>query len=165
MAKKKCRVGDVALIPLPGGGFVCCVIGRSSPKNIILFIYVFGPRLQTRTNISFEGLDPDQALARYRCGGWGVKDGTWIVVGSIPSWNKEPWAMPPIKRVCSITGRVYADEYSDEDPSQFIKSTLVDDSFVGLPNGCAGHILVAELIEDILSQVETPDAEAGSSNS
>jgi hypothetical protein len=99
----------------------------AAPEGKVLLGYFFGPRLESKTPVELDDLDPAKALLRVRFGDLGLINGEWPVLGTIPEWNPAQWPMPwfvqrdPLGKMKPKLVR-----YSDRDPNHEESEEPVD---------------------------------------
>jgi len=104
--------GTVFLVPLTPSGFAAGVLARTDGKGRA-FGYFFGPRVQDLAMLDIAALVPNRAALVCKFGDHGLHTGRWIVVGRIPSFDREIWTLPRFRRAHDSKQYVYVTEYDD----------------------------------------------------
>ncbi len=89
--------GDCFSVPLRNGGFAVGVVARMDGGGGI-FGYFFGPRFADVKQINVLDLSPEDNILIGMCGDLGLIKNEWVVVGRIPNWSRQQWAMPKFIR-------------------------------------------------------------------
>lgn len=107
--------GTWIAVPLKTGGFALGLIARASNRGAVL-CYFFGPRRQALPQLSeAKALRPDDAVKVVRVGDLHLLDGKWSVLGTLASWDRSLWSMPPFARRDSLSKRAWRVEHSEDD--------------------------------------------------
>lgn len=126
MKKLSYKEGTWFAVPLRQGGYAVGLAARVTPKENLLLAYFFGPK---RENIPLlEELTPftrDQAILVLMTGDLHLINGQWQIIGQATDWNRSEWPIPKFVRHEEFTNRIYLLEYSDDDPSTFIRQTKI----------------------------------------
>jgi hypothetical protein len=75
------------------------------------FGYFFGPRMEKEATLDIATLVPTRAALVCRFGENGLRTGRWPVVGEIPGFSREVWALPKFQRAHDSQQLVYVTEY------------------------------------------------------
>lgn len=120
MPRSDLSEGTVFAVPLRSHGVAVGVLARSS-RSGILFGHFFGPRRdQLPVLESLASLAPEDAVLVGRFGYLGLPDGSWLVLGPLPGWDRSRWSMPPLVRREPITGTAFLVLYDDSDPARLV---------------------------------------------
>jgi hypothetical protein len=128
-------------VPLRTGGFGVGRIVRANAKAGIHLGYFFGLRLdQIPTLRSLENMQPSEAILIARFGHFGLRKGTWPIIGS-SVLARDQWRVPQFVRRDLLNGRLYKVTYSADDPAEEIDIQPISSSeAVHLPeDGTFGH--------------------------
>jgi hypothetical protein len=155
--RKVLQQGDVAAIPLPSGGFAAAVIARSKKRtDSVVFVYVFGPRYKTRKQIRESVTSFQASSAIYRSKAGAGRD--WSNEGRIEDFARDEWPMPPLLRVCSLTGRRRLVRYDDDDPARELSSSPVrggkSTTNSHAEDGLDGPLALSSYIDDLLARAD-----------
>lgn len=110
--------GTLFLVPLRRGGFARGLVARSAPEGALLFGYFFGPKVSSLVQMNTDDMRPEFAIARLLFSDLGLVNGEWPIVGVVPNWRREDWAMPDFVRRDVIGRRAWLVRRSDADPSK-----------------------------------------------
>jgi hypothetical protein len=141
--------GSVFLVPLQGSGYARGVVARASKRGRVLFGYFFGPRLVSEAGMLMDDLTPEAAILRGRFGDLGLIEGTWMIYGMVPNWDRAAWPMPDFIHTEPIANRTWCVRYSDYDPQEVESETRCQLHPDLLPNIMSG----AEAIEIKLTKL------------
>jgi hypothetical protein len=115
--------------------------------------YFFGPkyaRLPTLADAA--GLSPDRAAFVAKFGDLALKRGTWTVLGTLNSWDRQAWPIPVFVRYEELSGRTFRVVYADDNPNRVIREELVaaGDSVIGPPDALLGAGYVEKVLTSTL---------------
>ncbi len=106
--------GDWIGVPLDGGWAVG-LIARMSSRYGGCLGYFFGPLLRTLPNVEQLGhLKANQAIYIRQFMSVALEEGRWPILGRMPAWQANEWAMPKFRSRHPIIGRWRICEYDDE---------------------------------------------------
>ena len=71
-------------------------------------------------------LTEGSAVDRCRFGDLGLLNGSWPVIGKLPSWNRDKWPLPLFFRQEPFGGRAFVVQYADDNPNQYIAEAQTD---------------------------------------
>jgi hypothetical protein len=127
--KRPYSEGSVFLVPLGGGGFARGIVARVPLRaGKILLGYFFGPKVHAISDVMYDDLEPKQAILCVRFGDLGLINGTWSVLGILPSWQRANWPFPDFVRRELLTNRAYLVHYVDTDPRKIEFEKPIDPS-------------------------------------
>jgi hypothetical protein len=115
--------------------------------------YFFGPARDDVPRIDeLDRLDASNADLARKFGDLGLRSGTWPLIGSLSSWDRNQWPMPDFRRYEELTGRTFVVTYSDADPNQVERERLsTPDDTINLPkDGLAGAGFVEVVLTELL---------------
>jgi len=127
----KYKEGDLFAVPLPDGGYAIGIVARAARKRNkgILLGYFFGSwRSEIPSIHELATLTPKDAVYVCRFGDLGLFNGTWSVIGQLPSWNKAAWPMPAFVRKQLISGKTLKVVYADDDPARVVSEIETNSS-------------------------------------
>ena len=108
--------GTCFTVPLSPSGYALGVVARTSKKGCIFLGYFFGPRHKKIPTIKdVEHLYQKDAIGVWRVGDLGLVDGSWTIIGKVPSWNRTEWSVPQFIRSDPLSHRAWRVTYSDDD--------------------------------------------------
>jgi hypothetical protein len=110
--------GTVFALPLRNGGFARGVVARAAPEGAVLYGYFFGPKLTSFDEVRSDNLRPEAAVAQMIFGDLGLMNGEWVILGSLPNWQRSDWRMPDFVRRDPVGKRAWRVRRSDVDPSK-----------------------------------------------
>ena len=155
MTKLPYREGDLFALPLRDSGFGIGLVARSAPRGRILFGFVFRPRYaQIPTIAQVRRCSRRDAIISCRFGDLHLIDGTWHVLGAMPSWDRLEWTLPSFVRSEEpLAKRKWEVVYDDSDPSKLVQEGQLDDAATCEPaNGPSGAGAVQTVLTKRLSQ-------------
>ena len=154
MKKRPYREGDLFALPLRDRGYAVGLVARSGPRRGVLFGYFFASRYSDVPTLSeLPAFSPKDAILRCRFGDLGLIEGTWLVLGQIPGWERITWKMPPFVQHEPFTGRKIQIIYSDTDPNAVVSETRLDpDADIEPKDGMAGAGFVELRLTKLLSK-------------
>jgi len=91
-------------------------------------------------------------------GDLGLRDGEWIVLGSLPGWDRSAWPMVKFGQVEGA--RAYLCTYDENDPNRMVRRELVPaEQIEGLPRaGTSGHVALSIKLDTAISKKEARPA-------
>lgn len=104
--------GNVFLVPL-SVGFAVGVLVRFDGRGRAYGVF-FAPRRASKEEVVISELKPEDGCLRFRFGDHGLYTGRWPVIGRIPLWNREQWALPKFWRSHDDINLCYITEYDDK---------------------------------------------------
>lgn len=118
--------GTLFAVPLQSGKYAVGVVARASPGGVMLN-YFFGPaRERVPTADELNHLRPQDVLLVGRVGDLHLLQGTWLVIGQLPSWKRAEWPMPLVVRRDDIMKRAWLAQYSDTNPNSLPSEKEID---------------------------------------
>jgi hypothetical protein len=151
MKRQIYQEGSVVAIPLVEGGYATGLIGRRAPRGGgILTLFCFGPRRKTKPKIEdCADLHPTNATLVLRSGDYGIKKGTWKVVGSLPQWNRDDWRTPDLIRKDDATRTAWRVSYDDSNPNKVVGEVpMAYDALLETTDGLWGYLLVEQVLSE-----------------
>jgi len=147
--------GNLFSIPLKNGGYAVGVISRVGVGGRILFGYFFGPkRNDILDSDSLQSIEPKDAVLIGRFGDLGILNGSWRIIGTLNSWNRDLWFTSRFIRVDIVSNESFVVEYSEKNLSVELSCTLCDSSMrEALPkDGLMGYGAVEIILTKLLDK-------------
>ncbi len=92
--KVSCSEGSWVVVPLRNGGWGLGLVARRGGEGGLLG-YFFGPRRTDRPVLDdVRGHRSEDAVTVAYFSEARIVDGTWPVLGTLPSWRREDWPVP-----------------------------------------------------------------------
>jgi hypothetical protein len=124
--KVPCQEGALFAVPLRSGKYAVGVVARTSPGGVMLN-YFFGPaRESVPTADQLSHLRPQDALLVGCVGDLHLLQGSWLIIGQLPSWKREEWPMPLFVRRDDIMKKAWLVQYSDANPNSLPTESRMD---------------------------------------
>ena len=93
--------GDCIAVPLLTTGFGIGIVTRIGQHGVVLGCF-FGPKWEGVPRVGqLYGLTEKRSILVRRCADTGLRDGTWIVIGRSPDWNRRAWRVPKFESAAS----------------------------------------------------------------
>jgi hypothetical protein len=153
------REGTWFAVPLKSGGYGIGVVARMGPNGKIILAYLFGPRRQTLPSpAELEQLRASDAIRRLRTGDLGLVNGSWLLLGNLPSWDRRNWPMPPFIRRAEQLKLAWRAAYSESDPGKLEREESVPFDTEGLESDSlygygATELLMTKLLTEQPAEV------------
>jgi hypothetical protein len=104
-------------IPLRNGGFAVGLVARATSEGPHLLAYMFGPKRDAVPTIDdVVDLEPSSAVKVARTGDLKLINGTWPIIGHLPTFRRSAWPFPKFVRTEELARRAWVVEYGDDDP-------------------------------------------------
>jgi hypothetical protein len=145
-------VGKVFVVPLKNGGFSIGLVARQD-KNILLG-YFFNTYFFEKP-ITVKDLIINKSNICLIClfSILGLKNNEWTVIGSLPDWNKDEWAVPMFKQKDPLLDIYYAINY-DDSLNEISKIKMSKEDANKLYNGgIYGYGIVESILTKIIKNV------------
>ena len=96
-------------------------------------------------------LDPEDAIHRCHFGDAGLKSGEWPIIGSLPNWDRNKWALHRFLRGNPLTNDAVVVEYDPDNPAvRTLTTRATNEDRSSLPkDGTAGHIYVEQVLAEL----------------
>ncbi len=120
------KEGTWFAIPLREGGYATGRVARHSPNGEIILAYFFGPKRETIPALEeLEQVASDSAIKIAQVGALGIIEGSWPVVGDLPSWEREKWPIPVFIRRDDIGKMAWRVVYADDNPNWVVSEERI----------------------------------------
>jgi len=95
--------------------------------------------------------DPGDAVMIIGFGDLGFLTGEWLVLDTLPNWDREKWLMPPLIRVDEHAGKAFLSTYDDR-TFKCLREEKVPLSLVNQypPDGSYGYVAVERCLTKLL---------------
>ena len=103
-------------MPLLTTGFGIGLVTRKGQHGVVLG-YFFGSRWEGMPRVSqLYGLTGKRSILIRRFTDTGLRDGTWMVIGRSPDWNRQAWPIPKFETAASSLqpDQCWVREYGDD---------------------------------------------------
>ena len=155
----KHREGDWVAIPLDTGGYALGRIARK--RGARLLVYAFGKRFQAVPTLADTvSLRPEDAIQISQTGNYGIKIGTWHIIGQGASdWKTERphWPMPPFRTKDPVGEGWIKVVYSNDSfgYGAIYRSPISEEEAIQLyDNGGLGFLYFERLISRKIDRIE-----------
>ena len=138
--------GEMFSFPVGNGDFGVGLVARTDGRDISLG-YFFRRKFNHIPTIEEVGvLHSSDVVYISRFGALGFKQGTWNVIGHMPSWDRDSWPMVSFWSKDPLTGRLHRHDFPDDNPHGLgVRRPVASRAEIeGLPEGpgLAGHRFV-----------------------